>query len=106
MSKSLAERVAEFANWFNEFVVGSPWAYLFCIVVVLAVYAVCLIQGYSKWNGSTGLFFNTASSSIELITGVGAVVGVYGVRKSHKDLHEKIDKLSEDKDEPSSDSDS
>lgn len=95
-----AQALAKFANWFNENVVGSPWTYLFCIVVVIAVYAVCLFQGYSKWNSSTGLFFNTASSSVELITGVGAVVGVYGVRKSHKELHEKIDHLSEHEDKP------
>lgn len=101
--KGAAQRLADFANWFNETVVGSPWTYLVCILTVVGVYLVCIFQGYEKWNLTTGLFFNTASSSIELITGVGAVVGVYAVRRGQKqhrqdvrDLHRKVDALKGD----------
>ena len=87
--------LAGFANWFNETVVGSPWTYLVCIILVLIIYAVIPLQGYGKWNLSTGLFFNTASSSIELITGVGAVVGVYAVRRNQKRHHAEVKDLHE-----------
>lgn len=103
----LGVRLAAFANWFNETVVGSPWTYLFCIATVVFVYLLIPLQGYSKWNLTSGLFFNTTSSSVELITGVGAVVGVYAVRRAQhqhekalarharsvEDLHGKIDGL-------------
>jgi low affinity Fe/Cu permease len=82
-------KLAAFANWFNENIVGSPWTYLACIILVVVIYAVIPLQGYSKWNLSTGLFFNTASSSVELITGVGAVVGVYAVRRGQKQHREE-----------------
>jgi hypothetical protein len=93
--KGLGDRVASVANWFNEHVMASPWTYLFCMTSVVVVYIVCAFQGYAKWNTSTGLFFNTLTSSVELITGVGATLGVYAVRKSHKELHTKLDRLSD-----------
>jgi low affinity Fe/Cu permease len=103
----LGGALANFANWFNENVVGSPWTYIFCIAAVVFTYLLIPLQGYDKWNLTSGLFFNTTSSSVELITGVGAVVGVYAVRraqhqhakaldkhaKSVADLHAKVDQI-------------
>lgn len=91
--EGLGERLAAFANWFNEYVLGSPWTYLACLAVVLLVYAFVPVQGYGKWNLTTGLFFNTTSSSIELITGVGAVVGVYAVRRQQRKHHGQVQEL-------------
>lgn len=79
--RSPARVLAGFANWFNEFVMGSPWMYLTALVLVLAVDALIPIQGYSKWNLTTGLFSNTQESSFELITGIGAIVGVYSIKR-------------------------
>jgi low affinity Fe/Cu permease len=100
MSKKLGESIANFANWVNEHVVGNPWTFVVCIVLVFCCDLMIPVQGYDKWNLSTGLFFNTQSSNMELITGVGAVVGVYGVRKANKkhsadlkELHGKVDQL-------------
>lgn len=94
----LGGRLAGFANWFNENVVGSPWTYLACIILVVAADLMIPVQGFGKWNLTTGLFFNTQSSNIELVTGVGAVVGVYAVRRTQKqqrkdvgELHGKLD---------------
>jgi hypothetical protein len=82
--RSAAKALADFANWFNEFVMGSPWMYLTALVLVLAVDALIPIQGYSKWNVTTGLFSNTQESSFELITGIGAIVGVYSIKRITK----------------------
>jgi low affinity Fe/Cu permease len=82
--RSPARVLAGFANWFNEFVMGSPWMYLAALVLVLAVDALIPIQGYSKWNLTTGLFSNTQESSFELITGIGAIVGVYSIKRMTK----------------------
>jgi len=79
--RSAASALAGFANWFNEFVMGSPWMYLAALVVVLAADALIPIQGYARWNLTTGLFTNTQESSFELITGIGAIVGVYSIRR-------------------------
>jgi hypothetical protein len=79
--RSAGTALACFANWFNEFVMGSPWLYLAALVLVLAVDALIPIQGYSKWNLTTGLFSNTQESSFELITGIGAIVGVYSIKR-------------------------
>jgi hypothetical protein len=78
----LGAALGRFANWFNESVVGNPWTYVFCIAAVVFTYLLIPLQGYDKWNLTSGLFFNTTSSSVELITGVGAVVGVYAVRRA------------------------
>jgi hypothetical protein len=81
-SHGLGTALGRFANWFNESVVGNPWTYIFCIAAVVFTYLLIPLQGYDKWNLTSGLFFNTTSSSVELITGVGAVVGVYAVRRA------------------------
>jgi hypothetical protein len=91
----MGSALAKFANWFNEHVVGSPWTYLICIALVVFVDALIPLQGYDKWNLTSGLFFNTQSSSVELITGVGAVCGVYAVRRSQKEHREETKALHE-----------
>lgn len=97
-ASGLGGKLASFANWFNETVVGSPWTYLAAIMLVVGADLMIPVQGFGKWNLTTGLFFNTQSSNIELITGIGAVVGVYAVRRSQKqhrkdtaELHAKVD---------------
>jgi hypothetical protein len=73
--------VARFANWFNEAVVANPLTYLAAIVLVVGADLMIPVQGFAMWNLTTGLFFNTQSSNIELITGIGAVVAVCSARR-------------------------
>lgn len=99
-SEEINQDVGSFGMWVNDHIVGNPITFVLCIVAVILVYAVIPLQGYAKWNTGVGLFFNTLSSSFELITGVGAVVGVVVLHKAHKkqkksldDLHGKVDQL-------------
>jgi low affinity Fe/Cu permease len=99
-SEEIDQEVGSFGMWVNDHIVGNPITFVLCILAVIIVYAVVPFQGYAKWNTGVGLFFNTLSSSFELITGVGAVVGVVVLHKAHKkqkksldDLHSKVDKL-------------
>ena len=99
-SEEIDQEVGSFGMWVNDHIVGNPITFVLCILAVILVYAVIPFQGYAKWNTGVGLFFNTLSSSFELITGVGAVVGVVVLHKAHKkqkksldDLHSKVDKL-------------
>jgi prolipoprotein diacylglyceryltransferase len=92
-ARGLGALLARFANWFNESVVGSPWTYIFCIAAVVFTYLLIPLQGYDKWNLTSGLFFNTTSSSVELITGVGAVVAICSVRRNQKRHHAEIHAL-------------
>lgn len=99
-SEKVNQEVGGFGLWINDHIVGNPITFVICIVAVILVYAIIPFQGYAKWNTGAGLFFNTLSSSFELITGVGAVVGVVALHKAHKkqkksldDLHSKVDKL-------------
>ncbi|HUB93477.1 MAG TPA: hypothetical protein VMB52_03155 [Verrucomicrobiae bacterium] len=98
--EEIDKEVGSFGMWVNDQIVGNPITFVLCILAVVIVYAVIPFQGYAKWNTGVGLFFNTLSSSFELITGVGAVVGVVVLHKAHKkqkktldELHSKIDKL-------------
>lgn len=100
--KNLSNKIALLANWINEKVVGNVWTFIACVLFVVAIYIALFIQGYSKWNTSTGLFSNTLESSFELITGVGAVVAVVALHKKHKEnkksldsLHTKVDSIIE-----------
>lgn len=109
---SFNDRVALIADWFNNQVFGESMALIICIAAVVIVYiCIPLVGGYAKWNTGLGLFFNTASSSYELITGTAAVVAVVALHKKtnthrkelkslHKEhareiqvLHDKIDRL-------------
>ena len=97
--------IGRFGMWVNNRIVGNPITFMLAILSVIGVYgAIPLVGGYSKWNTGLGLFYNTLSSSFELITGVGAVVGVvalHAVLKRHRahseqhlaSLHSKLDKL-------------
>ncbi len=103
--KNLNQKIALLANWINENIVGNVWTFVICVVFVGSIYIALFVQGYNKWNTSTGLFSNTLESSFELITGVGAVVAVVSLHKKHKehtksldDLHKKIDKLGDNND--------
>lgn len=101
----MKEKVTNLANWINSNIVGNPWTFVLAIVLVVLVYlAIPVVGGYATWNAGLGLFFNTASSSFELITGIGAVVGVVGLhqkdkaqKKSLNALHDKIDNLNNTK---------
>lgn len=101
----MEQKVTNLANWINNNIVGNPWTFVIAILLVIGVYlCIPVVGGYAAWNAGLGLFFNTASSSFELITGIGAVVGVVGLHarqskheKSVKSLHEKIDNLKENK---------
>lgn len=85
----MKEKVTSLANWINDNIVGNPWTFVAAIALVVLVYlAIPLVGGYVAWNAGLGLFFNTASSSFELITGIGAVVGVVGLHK-RQTKHEK-----------------
>ena len=80
------EDIGKFGMWVNDNIVGNPITFVLCILSVFAVYAaIPLVGGYNKWNTGLGLFFNTLSSSFELITGVGAVVGVVVLHKKGGD---------------------
>lgn len=99
-SEEVNKEVGSFGMWVNDHIVGNPITFVLCILAVILVYAIIPFQGYAKWNTGAGLFFNTLSSSFELITGVGAVVGVVVLHKAHKkqkksldDLHNKVDEL-------------
>lgn len=95
-------KIANFANWVNDHIVGNPVTLVIAIILVVLVYAAIPVAGgYAAWNAGLGLFFNTASSSFELITGIAAVVAVVSLHskqskhtKSLDSLHAKIDKLS------------
>ncbi len=91
----MKNKIVELASWINERIVGNVWTFIICCIFVILIYIALPIQGYAKWNTSTGLFSNTAESSFELITGVGAVVAVVSLHRKHKkdidDLHHKID---------------
>lgn len=98
------QEVGKFGMWVNDNIVGNPITFVLCILSVVLVYlAIPLVGGYAKWNTGLGLFFNTLSSSFELITGVGAVVGVVVLHKKHNNtqnsitqLHNKIDAMQND----------
>lgn len=92
--------IGSFGMWVNDHIVGNPITFVLAILSVAIVYAMIPVVGYAKWNTGIGLFYNTLSSSFELITGVGAVVGVVVLHKAHQkqkksidNLHSKIDKL-------------
>lgn len=96
----MKNRITNLAAWINENIVGNVWTFVACLIFVVVLFLLIPIQGYSKWNLTTGLFSNTVESSFELITGVGAVVAVVSLHKKHKQhgesldaLHDKIDKL-------------
>jgi hypothetical protein len=83
--EKLDAEAGHFGMWINDNIVGNPITFIFAILSVAVVYAaIPLVGGYTKWNTGLGLFFNTLSSSFELITGVGAVVGVVVLHKSVK----------------------
>jgi low affinity Fe/Cu permease len=98
-SQVVDKDIGNFGMWVNDHIVGNPVTFVICILAVVAVYAaIPVVGGYNKWNTGLGLFFNTLSSSFELITGVGAVVGVVVLHKAHQkqkksldDLHSKLD---------------
>lgn len=97
----MKEKVTNVANWINNELVGNPWTFVIAILLVVLVYlAIPVVGGYAAWNAGLGLFFNTASSSFELITGIGAVVGVVGLHKRQtkhekalKDLHTTVSEV-------------
>jgi hypothetical protein len=103
--EKLDAEAGHFGMWINDNIVGNPITFIIAILSVVIVYAaIPLVGGYTKWNTGLGLFFNTLSSSFELITGVGAVVGVVVLHKSVKahrassrqhfaEIHEKLDAL-------------
>lgn len=97
--QSIDEEIGKFGMWVNNNVVGRPITLVLAIASVVIVYAcIPIVGGYGKWNTGLGLFFNTLSSSFELITGVGAVVGVTVLHAKGKkrdqsigELHEKVE---------------
>ena len=88
--RGIGAKLAAFANALNDNVVGSPWTLLTAIILVIGADVLIPVQGFSKWNVTTGLFFNTQSSNIELITGVAAVVAVVSVRRAQKQQHKEL----------------
>jgi len=110
--EKLDAEAGHFGMWINDNIVGNPITFILAILSVVVVYAaIPLVGGYTKWNTGLGLFFNTLSSSFELITGVGAVVGVVVLHKSVKahrehtrqhfaEVHDKLDALLSEKDSP------
>lgn len=111
--KNISASIGKLAGWINEHIVGNAWSLIGAIVFVVILYLLLLVQGYSKWNLSTGLFGNDIESAYELITGTASVVAVVAlhktVKKHHADmkevhqqhttqltaLHEKLDKALE-----------
>jgi hypothetical protein len=103
--EKLDAEAGHFGMWINDNIVGNPITFIVAILSVVIVYAaIPLVGGYTKWNTGLGLFFNTLSSSFELITGVGAVVGVVVLHKAVKahrahsrqhfaEIHDKLDAL-------------
>lgn len=97
------QEVGKFGMWVNDNIVGNPITFVLAILSVVIVYALIPVVSYAKWNTGIGLFYNTLSSSFELITGVGAVVGVVVLHKKHNNtqnsitqLHDKIDQMQND----------
>ncbi len=98
----LTLRISKLAAWINEHILGNPWSLVVCILFVVVVFSLIVVQGYSHWNLSTGLFANDAESAYELITGTASVVAVIALHKAHRDhraemriLHNKVDSLVE-----------
>lgn len=94
------DAITAFAAWVNEHIVGNPWALVICILFVVTVFSLILVQGYSQWNLSTGLFANDAESAYELITGTASVVAVISLHKKHREhtkhleaINQKLSKL-------------
>lgn len=110
--EKLDAEAGHFGMWINDNIVGNPITFIIAILSVVIVYAaIPVVGGYTKWNTGLGLFFNTLSSSFELITGVGAVVGVVVLHKAVKahrehsrqhfaEIHDKLDALMGQKDTP------
>jgi len=109
--EKLDAEAGHFGMWINDNIVGNPITFIIAILSVVVVYAaIPLVGGYTKWNTGLGLFFNTLSSSFELITGVGAVVGVVVLHKAVKahrehsrqgfaDIHARLDHLMRQQDQ-------
>lgn len=103
-SEKVNQDIGKFGMWVNDNIVGNPITFVVAILAVFVVYALIpFVGGYNKWNTGVGLFFNTLSSSFELITGIGAVVGVVVLHKNHQkhakkldDINAKLDKLNSD----------
>lgn len=92
----MRNRIASFAAWVNEKIVGNPITLIVCILFVIVLFVLIPIQGYGKWNITTGLFTNTLESSFELITGVAAVVAVVALHKKHKETDRRLDRMDEE----------
>jgi hypothetical protein len=104
--KQLTYKITGLAYWINDNIVGNPWALIICILFVAVAYLSLGVQGYNKWNLSTGLFANDLESAYELITGTASVVAVVALHRSHTahkksidELHTKIDSLIENQNE-------
>lgn len=82
-------RIAALAAWINENIMGNVWTFVASILFVVVIYLLLFIQGYQKWNITTGLFSNTLESSFELITGIGAIVAVVSLHQAHKKSHKE-----------------
>lgn len=93
--KNFNKKIATFALWINNRIVGNPWTFILSILFVFGIYALLPIQGYTKWNLTTGIFGNTAESSFELITGVGAVVGIALLHERHKEVRKENQNMNE-----------
>lgn len=84
-SALVSEDIGKFGMWVNDNIVGNAFTFVLAIIAVLIVYAaIPFVGGYGAWNTGLGLFFNTLSSSFELITGIGAVVGVVVLHRKVK----------------------
>jgi low affinity Fe/Cu permease len=90
---SLTDHIARMAAWVNENVLGAAMTLAICVLAVFFVYALIPFQGYGRWNSGAGLFFNTLSSSFELITGVAAVVAVVALHKKVNEHRSEIKAL-------------
>lgn len=84
----MTDEVRRLASWINDNIVGSPWALIACILFVFTAYLLLVLQGYNKWNLSTGLFANDMESAYELITGTASVVAVVALHKTVKKSRE------------------
>jgi hypothetical protein len=107
----MKEKIGKFSGWFNDNIAGNPATLVVCILFVVTAYTLLVLQGYTTWNLSTGLFANDIESAYELISGTAAVVAVVAVHKTMKKkskadadahaghqkefkaLHAKLDKL-------------
>lgn len=90
-SAKINQEIGSFGMWVNDHIVGNPITFVIAIISVAAIYSLLLFMPYTKWNTGPGLFYNTLSSSFELITGVGAVVGVVVLHSKHKKTDTKLD---------------